>query len=57
MNKEIIEKLKEYILFNIEMCEDILSNPNCNIERTTVELKVHLNYLEKLKELEGGQNE
>lgn len=57
MNKKIIEQLKEYIQFNIEMCEDILANPNCNIERTTIVLNVHLDYLEKIKELEGGQNE
>lgn len=51
------DKLKEYFNERIEVCDNRLSSPFCNFEKTTKERLIFSQCLEKLEELEkGGDN-
>ncbi len=46
--------LREYSKENIKVLENRLSTPFCNFEIATKELMIHQNYLDKMNELEKG---
>ena len=47
-------KLKDYFNERIEVCDNRLSSPFCNFEKTTKERLIFSQCLEKLEELEGS---
>ena len=50
--KEVINELKDYLKARIEVCDNRLSTPFCNFEKTTKERLILSQCLEKLEELE-----
>lgn len=54
--KEVIDKLKEYFNERIEVCDNRLSSPFCNLEKATKERLIFSQCLEKLEELEGSNS-
>ena len=51
------EELRDYLKARIEVCDNRLSSPFCNIENATKERLILSQYLEKMEELEGVSNE
>ena len=51
--KEVINELKNYLEARIEVCDNRLSTPFCNFEKTTKERLILSQCLEKLEELEA----
>ena len=49
-------KIKEYFNERIEFCDNRLSSPFCNFEKTTKERLIFTQCLEKLEELEQGSD-
>ena len=49
-------KIKEYFNERIEVCDNRLSNPFCNLEKATKERLIFSQCLEKLEELEGNDS-
>ena len=49
-------KLKEYFNERIEVCDNRLSSPFCNFEKATKERLIFTQCLEKLEELEQGDD-
>lgn len=47
-------KIKEYFNERIEVCDNRLSSPFCNVEKATKERLIFSQCLEKLEELEQG---
>ena len=47
----------DYSKENIKVLENRLSTPFCNFEKATKELMIHQNYLDKMNELEGVDND
>lgn len=54
--KDNWNKLKEYFNERIEVCDNRLSSPFCNFEKTTKERLIFSQCLEKLEELEQGSD-
>lgn len=54
--KDNWDKLKEYFNERIEVCDNRLSSPFCNFEKTTKERLIFSQCLEKLEELEQGSD-
>lgn len=54
--KDNWDKLREYFNERIEVCDNRLSSPFCNFEKTTKERLIFSQCLEKLEELEQGGN-
>lgn len=52
--KDNWNKLREYFNERIEVCDNRLSSPFCNFEKTTKERLIFSQCLEKLEELERG---
>lgn len=50
--KEVINELRDYLKARIEVCDNRLSTPFCNFEKTTKERLIVSQCLEKLEELE-----
>lgn len=50
--KEVINELRNYLKARIEVCDNRLSMPFCNFEKTTKERLILSQCLEKLEELE-----
>lgn len=50
--KEVINELRDYLKTRIEVCDNRLSTPFCNFEKTTKERLILSQCLEKLEELE-----
>lgn len=50
--KEVINELRDYLKARIEVCDNRLSMPFCNFEKTTKERLILSQCLEKLEELE-----
>ena len=50
--KEVINELRDYLKARIEVCDNRLSTPFCNFEKTTKERLILSQCLEKLEELE-----
>ena len=50
--KEVINELRDYLKVRIEVCDNRLSTPFCNFEKTTKERLILSQCLEKLEELE-----
>lgn len=50
--KEVINELRNYLKARIEVCDNRLSTPFCNFEKTTKERLILSQCLEKLEELE-----
>ena len=51
--KEVINELRDYLKARIEVCDNRLSTPFCNFEKTTKERLILSQCLEKLEELEA----
>ena len=51
--KEVINELRNYLKTRIEVCDNRLSTPFCNFEKTTKERLILSQCLEKLEELEA----
>ena len=51
------EELRNYLKARIEVCDNRLSSPFCNIENATKERLILDQCLEKMEELEGVSNE
>ena len=49
-------KIKEYFNERIEVCDNRLSSPFCNLEKATKERLIFSQCLEKLEELEGNDS-
>ena len=49
-------KLREYFNERIEVCDNRLSSPFCNFEKTTKERLIFSQCLEKLEELQGSDS-
>ena len=49
--KEVINELRDYLKARIEVCDNRLSTPFCNFEKTTKERLILSQCLEKLEEL------
>ena len=49
-------KIKEYFNERIEVCDNRLSSPFCNLEKATKERLIFSQCLEKLEELEQGSD-
>lgn len=54
--KDNWNKLREYFNERIEVCDNKLSSPFCNFEKTTKERLIFSQCLEKLEELEGSDS-
>lgn len=54
--KDNWNKLKEYFNERIEVCDNRLSSPFCNFEKTTKERLIFSQCLEKLEKLEQGSD-
>ena len=54
--KDNWNKLREYFNERIEICDNRLSSPFCNFEKTTKERLIFSQCLEKLEELEKGSD-
>ncbi len=54
--KDNWNKLREYFNEKIEVCDNRLSSPFCNFEKTTKERLIFSQCLEKLEELEQGSD-
>lgn len=54
--KDNWNKLKEYFNERIEVCDNRLSSPFCNFEKTTKERLIFSQCLEKLEEFEQGSD-
>ena len=54
--KDNWNKLREYFNERIEVCDNRLSSPFCNFEKTTKERLIFSQCLEKLEELEQGSD-
>lgn len=50
--KEVINELRDYLKARIEVCDNRLSTPFCNFEKTTKERLILSQCLEKLEDLE-----
>ena len=50
--KEVINELRNYLKTRVEVCDNRLSTPFCNFEKTTKERLILSQCLEKLEELE-----
>lgn len=51
--KEVIDELRNYLKTRVEVCDNRLSTPFCNFEKTTKERLILSQCLEKLEELEA----
>ena len=51
--KEVTDELRNYLKTRIEVCDNRLSTPFCNFEKTTKERLILSQCLEKLEELEA----
>ena len=54
--KDNWNKLRKYFNERIEVCDNRLSSPFCNFEKTTKERLIFSQCLEKLEELEQGSD-
>lgn len=45
----MLEKARKYSKENIEVCENRINSPFCNLEKASKELMIHKNYLEILR--------
>lgn len=54
--KDNWNKLRKYFNERIEVCDNRLSSPFCNFEKTTKERLIFSQCLEKLEELEGSDS-
>lgn len=54
--KDNWNKLREYFNERIEVCDNRLSTPFCNFEKTTKERLIFSQCLEKLEELQGSDS-
>ena len=50
--KEVINEMRNYLKARVEVCDNRLSTPFCNFEKTTKERLILSQCLEKLEELE-----